>query len=479
MAFNLRQHIEEKDNPPIHFNTGTIWDFLTGRLVPGYDGKYYMNGGLGPLMYLFHGRTNSYKSSTMDSLEANFLSIYRDIEVPVWDTEQHKLDNLGDESHLDPSLQLYSEIKDKQGKARYDRMVMNGEMVSDRIVIADEDDTETVFKSLLAINKDRKSNIKDLLIDTPFINKKGQRIKSYKLLPVIIDSYSSLKSAAELELFEKLALRDPKTRTMWMNDGWDKAVLGRALTTMCKDSGMAFLCSAHTGKVINMDANPMVKPSKSSQFMKQGEKLKGVGDVNSYGAQVQVECSADLLWDADKKPFYGHPNEQQTNLNEVNLKFQKGKNNLSGGTFTLIATQSDGFLPALTNVHFLRELKVRPPGLHITGGGGSIYSNCFMPDKKNTRNSIRGALNESYEFKRAWDILAQITFIRLTYDRKFVPVDIDGLDLDDACDKLLSNKSGLINDILNSRSYWTYLPDPRPYMSAYDVIDLLIKNKVK
>lgn len=477
MAFSLKKHMEEKENPPVHFNTGTFWDLLTGTLLPGYDGKYYLNGGLGPLMYLFHGRTNSYKSSTMDSLLANFLSIYHDIEAPVYDTEQHKLDNLGDESQLDESLQLYSEIANKEGRSRYDRMVMHGGRVSDRIIIAQEDDTDTVLRSLLAINKERKNHIKDLMVETPFINKSGQRIKSYKLLPTIIDSYSALKSSAELETIEKLGLRDPKMRMLWMTDGWEKAILGRAITSMCKDTGMAFICSAHTGKTVDMNASPTAKPTKASQFMKQGEKLKGVGDVNSYGAQVQVECSADLYWDQDKKPYYGFPNEQDANLNEVSVKFQKGKNNLSGGTFKLIATQTDGFLPALTNVHFIRELKVRPPGLNVSGTGGSIFSTCFAPDKKSTRNAIRQNLNESYELRRAWDLLAQITFIRLTYNRAFVPVDIDGLDINDACDKLLSSKSELITDILNSRGYWTYLPDDRPYMSAYDVIDLLNKHK--
>ena len=63
MAGNLSNIFKKNENPSIHFNTGTIFDLWSGKLVKGYDGKYYINGGISNLTYLFHGRTNSYKKA--------------------------------------------------------------------------------------------------------------------------------------------------------------------------------------------------------------------------------------------------------------------------------------------------------------------------------------------------------------------------------------------------------------------------------
>ena len=57
-----------------------------------------------------------------------------------------------------------------------------------------------ILQRILDIDEDRVKNKKDLTIETPFLNFKGERIKSYILLPVFIDSLTELESKAEKKL---------------------------------------------------------------------------------------------------------------------------------------------------------------------------------------------------------------------------------------------------------------------------------------
>lgn len=116
MGIDYSKHEKKDENPTIHFNTGTAFDLLSGKLVQGYDGKYYINGGIGALNYLFQGLTNSYKSTMMDSFVSILLSIYKDMHAFINDTENHKLDterfslmageDIEDRVHLNPKMPI-------------------------------------------------------------------------------------------------------------------------------------------------------------------------------------------------------------------------------------------------------------------------------------------------------------------------------------------------------------------------------------
>lgn len=442
---------KKDENPSIHFNTGSVYDLLSGKLVKGYDGKYYINGGISNLNYLFQGVTNSYKSTIMDSLLSYLLVIYKDMHAFAFDTENHKLDT--------------------------DRFNMiAGEDISSRVHLQPKMPISEVLEWMINMWTERKKNKKDLLVETPFLDMDGKRITTFAILPCEIDSLSKLDSPAELETLTKHDLEDSKMNMIFMNDGKRKTILTRAMPTFCKEAGLAFLCSAHSGEKNDLGANPMSKPKKEMQFMKAGQVIKGVGSNAKYLSQVTLETSSKLFTTSDgKEPLYQVPFEPATNLNKVTMQFQKGKNNVAGGIFEFAVTQTHGILSGLTNVHFSKEHDAK--GFNKSGVGGSTYSTCFLPDKKSTRKNIRTHLQESYELRRAYDLIMQIQLISMTYDRDTVPVPIDNIDLNKACEKLIANNSTVISDIVNSRGYWTYLPDDRPYMSVYDVLDILHKEQ--
>lgn len=451
MAGNLSNIFKKNEHPSIHFNTGTMFDLWTGKLIKGYDGKYYINGGVSNLTYLFHGRTNSYKSTTVDSLISNLLSIYTDMNAVILDTENHKLD-----------------------VGRYDELAPNDAIVSDRIIIPEKLYISEILQRILDIDAERSKDKKDLIIESPFVNFKGERIKSYILLPVFIDSLTELESKAEKEALRKHELEDSKLRMMWMNDGLRKKLLSRAIAACCVDSGLAFFGSAHTGEEKDLE-NPMSKPKKQTMYMKQGEKIKGMPKSTTFNAQILIETSASpAINQTTKLPEYGGEFEQKTNLNELSLFIQKGKNNVSGIACEMMVTQKKGIEVELSNFNFAK--KDFTDGILYSGQGRSIAAPCFMPDQKTTKNTVRASLKESYELRRAYDLIAQIKYIKMFYDRKDIPVPIDDIDLNKACEKLLSSDKTAVQDILNSRGYWTYLPDDRQYMSAYDVLDILHKN---
>lgn len=451
MAYDVSNIFKKNENPSIHFNTGTIFDLWSGKLVKGYDGKYYINGGISNLTYLFHGRTHSYKSTSVDSLIANLLSIYRDMSAVVIDTENHKLDS-----------------------ERYDNLTSDGSIVSDRITISEKLYISEVLQKILEVDADRMKNKKDLMIESPFLNYKGDRIKSWILLPIFIDSLTELESKSEKELLRKHELEDSKLNMIFMNDGKRKKILSRAIAACCVDSGFSFFGSAHTGDEMNLD-NPQAKPKKHSIYMKAGEKIKGMPKSSTYNAQIMIETNVSSGIDPNtKEPYYAGENEQTTNLNELNLFIQKGKNNVSGINCEMMVTQKEGIQNALSNFHFAKKGKT--DGVVFSGKGHGFAAPCFMPDKTSSRNTIRKNLEESYELRRAFDLIAQMKYVKMFYDRSVIPVPVDEIDINKAAEKLLSTNSSLVTDILNSRGYWTYLPDDRPYMSVYDVFEYLHKN---
>lgn len=463
MAYDLRALVKQNDHPSIHFNTGTIFDLMTGVMVQGYDGEWYTNGGIGCLMYLYQGLTNSFKSTMLDSTVANLLAIYPDMLSAMFDTENHKL-NAGLGS-LDDALLT----------SRYDKIVKHIGPVSDRIIVSEKIFISELLSSLIEIKEARIKHKKDLTIETPFLNHKKERIRSMILLPVGIDSFSGLESPSEEDVMNKHALEDSKMNMIFMNDGRRKAIFSRALKGMASEAGMAFLCTGHTGDKPNLDGGPMARPKKEMQYMKAGQTIKGVGSSTTFGAQVVIETSSTLCRTADNKETrYPVDHEPDTNLNEVSLLFQKGKNNVSGCIFKFIVTQTHGLLSGLTNVEYTRDASTK--GFNFSGGGNAFYSTCFTPETKSSRKTIRNQLDESYQLRRAYDLVAQIKFISENWDRSAIPVPIDDIDLNKACENLIAGKSTLVQDILNSRSYWTYKEDPRPYMSVYKVLDLLHKN---
>lgn len=451
MPIDYSKWDKKNENPSIHFNTGSVFDLLTGKMVKGYDDKYYINGGISNLNYLFQGTTNSYKSTIMDSLLSYLLVIYKDMHTFIFDTENHKLD-----------------------KERFNLIAK--EDISDRIHLQPKIPISEVLEWLIGMHNERKKYKKELMIDTPFLDMDGNRIRTMSILPIEIDSLSKLDSPAELETLTKHDLEDSKMNMLFMNDGKRKTILTRAMTSFCTEASMAFLCSAHSGEKNDLGANPMSKPKKEMQFMKAGQVIKGVGSNAKYLSQVTIETSSKLFTTQDgKEPLYQVPFEPTTNLNKINMQFQKGKNNVAGGIFEFAVTQTHGILSGLTNVHFCKEHDAK--GFNKSGVGGSTYSTCFLPDKKSTRKNIREHLEASYELTRAYDLIMQIQLISMTYDRSLVPVPIDSIDLNKACEKLIANKSTAISDIVNSRGYWTYLPDDRTYMSVYDVLDILHKEQ--
>lgn len=462
MAWNPFSIVTPDDNPPIHFNTGTIVDLLTGVFTQGYDGEWYINGGLSTLMYLFQGPTNSYKSTMLDSFLANTLAIYPEMFATVYDTETHKL-----------AAGVQNKEKEKIA-SRYDMMAKLRGRVSDRVLISKHVNISDVLDELCKLRDDRKRHEKDLEVETPFLNHKGERIRSKILLPIGIDSLSSLESPAENDMIDKYALEDSKLNMLFLNDGKRKTVFARALKGMAKSSGMAFLCTGHTGEKKDLD-NVMSKPKRYMQYMKPGQVIKGIGGATTYGAQVVMETNSKLCTTSDNKEIkYPAANETHTNLNEVTVLLQKGKNNASGVTFPFIVTQSHGLDVALTNLNYVRSSPSK--GMNYSGAGNVFFASAFTPDIKSSRKNIREHLNDSYELRRAYDLVAQIKFISENVDPDHVPIPIHDMDVNKACEKLIKGDGALIQDIISSRGYWSYKKESRPYMSVYKVLELISKD---
>ena len=453
---NMGDFMKRNENPTIHFNTGTVFDLLTGVFVLGRDGKYYCNGGIAALYYLIYGETNTYKTTLTNSLFTRMLGHYEDAILRLYDVENTNLD--------------------VARNVRMARFCPYG--VEDRIYPSEHIFITDLLNQLIEIYEFRKKNKKDLMVETVFNNYKGEPIMAWMPFACILDSITDLKSADSLAFVKEQGLESSKLNKYFMDDGKRKTILVDAIKTIIAETGITFASIAHMGEKINLEMFP--KQTKFMPFMSQNQTVKGSGSKSKFGAQVSYETKGykPLLNPNDKTDYkYTHDGALMDHC-EISMLVQKGKNNMSGTIFRFIMSQTNGLLCDLTNVDYVKGEKQKDAwGLNLSGPHGSNFCTILTPEMKSTRQTIIKDLDDSYELRRAYDLVAQLKYVVENYDKKLLPVNIEDMDINKMAEKLISSDSDMVKRILNSRGYWSYKEEEREYMSIIEVLKIFEKYK--
>lgn len=449
MAMSIFEKLNYKNSQlPPYLNTGCTFDICTGEFNKGIDAKHYLNGGIGPITGC-SGKEQTYKSTTLDSLIAGVLTRYPGVEVIKWDTENNTF-----------------------GTHRFD--LMAGEHISDRIVLWNIADVplnafNDKLKEIIAL---REKHRKDLMVETPFFNVEGSGPRMIWLpLIVYIDSWSKMRTANELKLFESLDIDDSKTKMLYMNEGMVKTNLLSIFNNYAAKYGIYFVLTAHVTK--EKELNPMEPIRKQLQHQNYKEKLNNVGKDFTFLTNLlfQVMTPTTLLDSKKESEYPLDDNSPAVEINELNARIQRCKTNFSGTNIPLVFSQKTGILPGLSDYHYLKN--------HDDFGmeGNQVNRRCMLyPDENLTRKNIREKTAKSYELRRALEILTQLKYIHENWNTSGinVPLPKTALELVEGIHKSNSLK---MSDILNSRGYWTYnKEDPREYMSIFDIVQLLEKK---
>ena len=445
--------------PQFLFNSGSLYDLMTGSFHVCDDGKYRLSGGFGGFITGAHGYGNTYKTTMMQSFVAGAMRIYPEAYEVLVDTEGRKdktrvayfndtiLNNPDRDIDITPRISL-------KGGSEF---CING--------------TWEYVKKLVEI---RKKNKKALMVETPFTDiRTGQRALAWEPLIVFIDSLTELESTEEDEMINSAAtgIEDGKNKTIWLVDGNKKTVLVRHLRKVAEEYGIIVICTAHTGGNIAMD--PRSPPTKQLQHMKQADAMKGVGSRFEFLTQTLVQTrSCAVLTDSAKEPLYPDGPTPDNDLNEVILSVQRNKTNSSGQSVPFVVSQSQGMLNTATNLHYIRSV-ADYQGLN--GGPSKPKHACvWLPETNFSRKDFRALAASNYELDRAIELTAQFAFIKNNWNLRTLNPGLQQafqLTPEQIFDKLNSKKANL-RQLLQTTGYWTIegQGSGREYMSIFDFL---------
>ena len=442
----------------ILINLGSLLDIPTGFYVRGQYGESILNGGLGTL-YSIVGIGNNFKSTLLHYVmlsAASKIAMAHETSMSTYDTEI----NIHEE-HL-------KRFADRFPNFHGEDIIQNGTwVITDKTVYY----ANEWFEILKAYLKSKKEQAKELTRLTPFLQRDGK-----SLLPILVPTFSEVDSLSEFETADVAKIKDDNElgdsggNTIHMRQGLAKMRFLMEIPALAGSSNHFMLMTAQIGKEIQIASGPIPQaPVKKLQYLKNGDKLKGVTDKFTY---LMSSCwhayNGMPLTNATTKgseyPRHSDDNTPgDTDLNIVSLRQLRSKSGPSGTVIDIIVSQSEGVLPELTEFHYLKSR-----GRYGLSGTLQNYTLDLVPEIKLSRTTIRSKIDQYPEIRRALNITAELCQMRNLWRN---------LDPELYCtpkelyDNLLAQGYNW-SLLLKSRGWWTLENDkqPIPFLSTMDLL---------
>lgn len=451
MDFDLRPTFAEIPEVKMAINVGALLDIPTGNYVKGKYNESILNGGLGPITGVV-GIGNNFKSTFMHYMTLSAAACFSKSMINTYDTEINV-----------QKARLKSLAK---GIGRFNEDIIdNGRWtITDKSIYYANEWYEEWKKYV----KNKVDNAKKLTVNTPFLDKDGKTLMTM-VYPTFtqVDSFSEFETEDVANIQNNNELGDSGGNTIHMRQGLSKIRFLSDIPKLVTTGNNPMLLTAHIGKDIPMD--PRAAPVKKLQYLKNGDKIKGVTDKFMFLTYScwQAQNATPLTNDTTKGPEYPrNPDDNMkgdTDLNIVTLSLLRNKNGPSGLMLQLLVSQQEGVLASLSEFHYIKTVD-------RFGISGTLqhYSLDLLPEVKLSRTTVRSKINSDPQLRRALTITAELCQItRLWHD---LP---EGL--------LCTPKElyeGLIakgydwNILLNTRSYWTADNDKQevPFLSTMDLL---------
>jgi hypothetical protein len=254
---------------------------------------------------------------------------------------------------------------------------------------------------------------KNFLRNTPFLNADGKSHVQW-LIPTFgqVDSLTEFETEDVGKLQDENELGDSGGNTIHMRQGLAKI---RFLSDVLKRSSLAampILLTAHVGKDIPMDAR--AGPIKKLQFLRNGDKVKGVTDKFFFLTSLVLQCqnAAPFVNKETKAAEYpldssDNSNKGDTDLNTITAILLRNKNGPTGHILPLIISQRDGVLSGLTEFHYCKE-----NDRYGLEGNMQNYTMALRPSVKLSRTSVRSKIDADPLLDRAINITSEMCQIK-------------------------------------------------------------------
>jgi hypothetical protein len=436
-------------------NIGALLDIPTGRYYRGKHGEHLLNGGLGTMVGVT-GVGNSFKSTILHYMmlsAADKISATGVTSMTTYDTEMNIHLN-----RLDGFTKHFDNLRDKD--------VMDGMWtVTDRSIYSGNE----WYEKLKDFLKSKINNKDKLTFESPFIDKKGKPVSMMVPTFTEIDSFSEFDTDSAAKIQDENELGENGANTIHLRLNLAKTAFLTEVGRYLNSGNHYLLTTAQQGKevVISSGYGPSI-PTKKLQYMKNGDKIKGVPDKYYFlnTALFQVYSAAPLINQATKGPEYPLSSEDNlagdTDLNIVCMRQLRSKSGVSGNVYELIVSQREGVLPSLTEFHYIKSTD-------RFGISGSLqhYTLDLYPDVKLGRTTVRSKIDNDPLLRRAINITSELCQMH-QYMRD--------------CSDVLCTPAELYHDLkemgydwnvlLNTRGWWTLNNDEHsvPYLSTYDLL---------
>lgn len=439
------------------FNIGALLDIPTGNWVTGLHGESILNGGLGYITGMV-GIGNNFKSTILHymmlSAFGRVCEAYK-TNMMTYDTEVNIHENrLLELTKRIPAFKDSNVIDDKSWVIT-DKTVYSGDKYFDLL----KEDLEQKTK-----------NAKDYTVATPFPDRDGK--SPFKmLLPTFgeVDSLTEFQSKSELKMLDENSLGDAGANTFHMRSGLIKH---RFLMEIPQLAGSAYYYIGITGQLgkdiaIPSGSGGMAVPVKKLQYLKYGDKMKGVTDKFSFATNNcwHAYNASPLINQSTKEPEY--PNDLgsfsgDTDLNLVSLKMLRSKSGPTGYGIDLIVSQREGVLPELSEFHFIKTLD-----RYGISGTLQHYALDLYPSCKLQRTTVRNKIDTDPFLRRAINITAELC------EMKYFMPHVEILEPKVLYDTL-EKKGYDWKQLLATRGYWTLNNEthPVPFLSTLDLVNM-------
>lgn len=452
-----------------YINTGGPMDIVTGKFVPSTTGGYALSGGLG-LTTAVAARPNRFKSSLLHSCNVNALARFPDAQYYNDDTEYA----VTDVNRITSMSSLYLDDPVKRATHLED--------LKSRITLFDP--THEVAKSLDAyidfvklLRDEKIRHAKDYEVETEIFD--TDTGKPYRmLLPTLvgIDSWSEAQVENVIMKNEEFTAdtEQSKQNTVNLAEGSKKMQLMRQLPRIAAQAGIYFYMSGHIQNKFSIDGKPT---QKDMAYMKQDETVKGMGSkfyflMSNYIALNNTRPKVDKA-DPKESEFPSKIHHLSgSELQEIDLMLVRSKNTNSGLQTQLISSQKFGIMNAMTYYNALRNNK------YYGIGNPSKVRSPFFPEMDLGRTKIFD-LSGHYKIERALELTFQLWFIQNNWTLMGQTVDFS-MPIETFVEKL-TQSSYAMDDILNSRGWWTYKGAEgehceRPLLTLPDILEIASGN---
>ena len=390
--FDLKPDFSPIPYVKISYNIGCLFDISTGTYEIGLHGESILNGGLGPITGVV-GIGNNFKSTIMHYMMLSAMSKFPDSTANTYDTEVN--------IHESRLSQIANAIHEFMGRCPID----DGRwLVTDKTLYYANEWYE-IFKKFI---KKKIDAGKSIMRPTPFIDRDEKSLIQLSIPTFTeVDSFSEFETQDVADMQNNNELGESGGNTIHMRQGLAKVRFLSDVPKLVANGNNYMLLTAHVGKDIPMDAR--AAPIKKLQFLKNGDKLKGVTDkfmfltTNCWQCQNAIPLTNDTTKSVEYPRYSTDNMKGDTDLFIVTLVQLRSKLGPSGLVMQILVSQQEGVLPSLSEFHYIKT-----NDRFGLDGNLQNYVLDLIPEVKLSRTAVRGKIDADPKLRRALTITAEM-----------------------------------------------------------------------